>query len=46
MENTSKGKREPIWKSFQKTEFEKLELKKAKAGLRRIPLKLVAKITL
>jgi hypothetical protein len=44
MENT-KGKREPIWKSFQKTPYEKLEIKRAKAGLKRIPLKLIVKIT-
>jgi len=46
MENTKNGKQPPVWLSFQKTEFEKLELKKAKVGLKRIPLKLVAKITL
>ena len=45
MENTSKGKREPIWKSFQKTPYEKIEIKKAKAGLKRIPLRLIARIT-
>lgn len=46
MENTKKGKQPPVWLSFQKTEFEKLELKRAKAGLKRIPLKVIAKITL
>jgi hypothetical protein len=46
MENTKEGKRQPLWLSFQKTAAEKLELKVAKAGLKRIPLKLVAKITL
>lgn len=46
MKNTKNGKRPPVWLSFQKTEFEKLELKRAKAGLKRIPLKVIAKITL
>jgi len=35
----------PVWMSFAKTPAEKEELKKAKKGLRRIPLKLVARVT-
>lgn len=44
MENT-KIKQPPIWKSFQKTPAEKIELKKAKAQCGKVAVKLVAKIT-